>query len=110
MKHYSFDDWEQEDVLAFLTDNGYTHIKQLQDGDWCGIQRLMFTHSVCMGVTPTNPFAYRWCFEDKIEALQFIVDCKEVDDVPTSRASLKGHRYKTEPLLMEYDERGFAKW
>ncbi len=110
MRHDSFIDWDEEAVLAFLAENSYCMPRQLEDGDWIGIQELMFTTSVCMGITPTSPFTYRWCFEDEVEAMQFLLNAREVDEIPTHRSSLRGHRYLSKPLLIEKDERGFDKW
>lgn len=106
----TFEEWTDEEVDKFLTENTFTAWRRLETGEVIGILKLMFTTSVCMDVTPINPYAYRWCFEDPREAVVFFSTAKEFDEVPTHRNSLKGHRYRTKPLLVENDERGFPKW
>lgn len=80
--------------------------RQLDDGTWIGIYRLMYTWSVCSGVDSTNMFMYRWCFEEYEHALEFYNNMKELDDIPTNKTSLVGHRFGTKgPLAKKvYDE------
>lgn len=106
----SFDDWSEEEVRDFMDKNLYTLPRQLPDGEWIALVRLLTTWSVCCGITPWTPFKYRWCFRDKAEALYFLETAQEFDEVPTRKTSLKGHRYTTEPLYTEKDEFGFNKW
>lgn len=64
-----------------------------------------------MDITPTSPYAYRWCFADPVEASRFYETAVEYDEIPTVRTSLKGHRYgSNSPRLIEYDKLGFPKW
>lgn len=109
----SFEGWTKEEVESFMLSNGFITYRQLETGEWIGILPLMFTTSVCMDVTPISAFAYRWCFADAQEAIEFFKSAVEYDEIPApeKRTSLKGHRYgRKGPLLVEYDERGFAKW
>ena len=46
-------------------------------------------------------FRYRWCFEDSKEALYLLQTMTDVDEVPTKRNGLKGHRYFGRPLHVE---------
>lgn len=78
---------------------GYTEVRQLEEGDWVGILPLIFTTSVCCGIDLYSPFKYRWCFEDKKEAMLFYNSMVEFDEIPVHRTSLKGHRFTTKPLL-----------
>lgn len=109
---HSFDDWTDEEVQEFLTENNFIAFRKLETGEWIGLFPLAFTLSVCMDITPTNPYAYRWCFHDPKEATLFFATAKEYDEVPTERKSLKGHRWAkpTGPLIVEYDEQGFPRW
>ncbi|EOF9310154.1 hypothetical protein [Kluyvera ascorbata] len=44
MRHRdTFDGWSDEQVIAFMTENQYTYIRKLPDGEWCGLFRLAFT-------------------------------------------------------------------
>lgn len=106
----SFENWTNKEIDDFLVENRFIAWRKLETGEVIGILELMFTTSVCMDVTPITPYAYRWCFEDRHEAVAFFEMAKEFDEVPKHRASLKGHRYQNKPLLVENDERGFPKW
>ncbi|WP_454889995.1 hypothetical protein [Serratia quinivorans] len=106
----SFDGFSDDSVIDFMTANGYTNIRKIHDGTWSGIIRLAFTHSVCMDVSPLTPFRYRWCFEEKAEALYFVENVKEFDEIPERKQSLRGHRYLGVALYVEKDEFGLPKW
>lgn len=88
----------------------YSHIRQLDDGDWVGITKLAFTYAVCCGITEINPFTYRWCFESLEEAEFFFNTMKDFDEVPTKIDTLKGHRYLDAPRLVLYDQLGYPRW
>lgn len=100
---------DEEWFLAYLKNNRIENIRYV-DGAWCGLQQLAFTWSVCCDVTINSTFAYRWCFEDKEEALFFLNTMASFDDVPAKRESLKGHRYRDSPRMVQFDNLGFAKW
>lgn len=104
-----FDGWSDEQVEDFLKTHLYEYPRKLSDGSWCGLSKLMFTWSVCMDIDEFSPFKYRWCFEDFAEAMYFLQTAEDFDEVPERRESLKGHRYKTAPLLVLHDERGFPR-
>lgn len=99
-----------DEIIAYLEDLGYEHIRKLEDGEWVLIMPLLFTVSVCCGVGKTTSYKYRWCFKDPKEARYFFKNCKTYDEIPTKRSSLKGHRYFDEPRLIEYDKNGFPLW
>lgn len=105
-----FDEWDDEKVITYLTLNGFTNLKKLEDGSWCGLYRLAFTWSVCTDITYLTPYAYRWCFKDKAEADYFLENLKEFDEVPVKRTSLVGHRFSGEARLMAFDNLGLKKW
>lgn len=108
----SFVDVPEEEIRAFLTQSGFIDFRQLEDGTVIGLLPLMYTLSVCCDVTPTTAYHYRWCFEDREEAVYFFQSVKKFNEVPTRRKSLKGHRFprRSGPLLEENDENGFPKW
>lgn len=106
-------DWysaSDEEIEQFLLKEGYLACRKLDDGEWIALLPLAFTLSVCCGPDFINAYQYRWCFKDHEEAVHFFKTCKEVDEIPTRRESLKGHRYARAPLLVEYDEFGHARW
>lgn len=99
-----------EEMREFLLQQGFLRVRQLADDSWIGVLRLAFTTSVCMDIDEVTPFRYRWCFSDPAEANHFFESAVDYDEVPIKRKSLKGHRYRDEPLLREQDEFGFDKW
>lgn len=108
--HDAFEGMTKQEIDEFFQLNQFQAWRQLETGEWIGLYRLTFTLSVCMDVTPYSSYAYRWCFEDHNEAAIFFAQAVEYDEVPTQRNSLKGHRYRTAPLLIEKNELGFDKW
>lgn len=105
-----FDNWSDQDVIARLEGESFIHPRKLADGSWVAIYRLAFTWSVCCDITKQTPYAYRWCFKDKEEALYFLETLEEFDDIPVRRESLTGHRYNTEPRLYAFNELGMSRW
>lgn len=103
-------DLTPEQVAAFLKEQHFTHHRQLEDGSWIGVHRLITTWAVFMDIDLVTTFRYRWCFRDPAEALYFFETAKDFDEIPEVRNSLVGHRYVTAPLLVEYDELGYKKW
>lgn len=103
-----------EQVLEFFDSNGLesTMSKKLKEGDWVCILPLAFSTSVCVGVTQTECFTYRWCFNDVQTAIDFFLEIQELDEIPTDKQKehLVGHRYVRKPLYMAYDAYGFQKW
>lgn len=99
-----------EEMQIFLHENGFSKVRQLEDNTWIGILKLAFTTSVCVDIDEFSPFQYRWCFEDPAEANYFFETIKDYREIPKRRASLRGHRYRGEPLLREKDEYGYDKW
>lgn len=101
---------DDKEFEAFLRGRGYQYVRKLEDGEWIFITQLFSTMAVCCGSDYTTSFKYRWCFKDPYEAKYFFDTCREYDEVPTLRNSLAGHRYTSNPLLIEYDKYGFPKW
>ncbi|HGV4939764.1 TPA: hypothetical protein ACNHBH_002515 [Klebsiella pneumoniae] len=106
----SFKRMTPEEMHEYLLQQGFLRVRQLADDSWIGVLKLAFTTSVCMDIDEVSPFRYRWCFSDPSEAHHFFETAVDYDEVPTKRDSLKGHRYRGEPLLREKDEFGFNKW
>lgn len=53
-----FTEWMRSPAAQFLG------AKRLPDGTYVGVQRLMFTHAICIGVTPSAAYTRRYCYED----------------------------------------------
>lgn len=99
-----------EDLIIFLESQGFTHLKQLEGGDWVGILPLAFSTSVCSGIDWMTPFKYRWCFKHPKDAIEFLKNMQDFDDIPCDMSKIVGHRYIDKPLIRVKDERGFDKW
>lgn len=106
----SFSSMTDDEVSKWLIENGITKFRKLKDGEWICLYKLMFTMSVCCGVDMGSMYKYRWCFADHKEAEKFFNECENYDDIPSSRKSLKGHRYLDKPRIVEYDEKGYPRW
>lgn len=106
-----FEGWSDEKINTFMQENSFLAWRRLEDGEYIGLIKLLFTMSVCTGIEPNTPYKYRWCFKDAREAINFYGQAKEFDEIPEQRTSLKGHRYlPNKPLLVEYASNGFPKW
>ena len=56
----SFEGWPDSEVHDYLTTKcGIIHARKLPDGSWTGLLRLLYTLSVCMGITPTDALDYQ---------------------------------------------------
>ena len=106
----NFNNMTPQQVEEYLIQQGFIKVRQLNDGCWIGVLKLVFTTSVCMDIGEISPFSYRWCFQDQREADHFFNTAVDFDEVPEMRNSLRGHRYRDRPLLVEKDEFGFDKW
>lgn len=102
---------QKEVDIHFLLANGYENPRQLEDGSWVAIMRLIFTWSVCVDIDVVSPYRYRYCFEDRKEAYDFLSKIKEFDEAPVGYSSLRGHRTTMEEYrLRSFDELGYARW
>lgn len=107
----SFEDLSDDEVIGYLTNvERFTNVRKIADGSFVGCVALAFTTGVFVDISENSPFAYRWCFADHNEAVAFCNTVEKFDEVPTSRKSLKGHRYVLESRLAVIDNLGFVKW
>ncbi len=106
-----FDRLSPEQIREFLLEQGFLRVRQLEDSSWIGVLRLAFTTSVCMDIDEFSPFRLSAGVSlTQQTANHFFETAVDYDEAPTKRDSLKGHRYRGEPLLREKDEFGFDKW
>lgn len=70
-----------EDLLAFLTANGYTHLRVLEDGTVCGLGKLLFTTGLHIGLNE-QMWERRYCFEDPAKALAELQRLENEDSIP----------------------------
>lgn len=79
------------EFLAFLTANNCTHVRELPDGTFAGLHKLMFTTAICTGLDSFG-WAYRWCFEDPALAASELAQLEAMDDEPTGYIARRGGR------------------
>ena len=97
-------------MIPYMESEGFTEVRQLEDGSWIGIYPLFATWSVCLDVTKDTSYGYRWCFKDPEEAFYFCDNIKEFDEIPEHSTSLQGHRFAREPRLAATDQLGLKRW
>lgn len=51
------------------TELGYLGAKKLEDGTYVGVQRLLYTLAICVGVSEIKPYERRYCYDNAAEAL-----------------------------------------
>lgn len=66
---------------AFLAENGYYAIRQLPDGTWAALIRLMFTTGMCVGIHSFG-WTRRYCYENECNARGALADLQAWDDAP----------------------------
>lgn len=70
-----------QELLAFLKDNGYFHLRVLEDGAVVGLGKLMFTTALHIGLTELS-WERRYCYEDPALAEKAIAALKTGEDFP----------------------------
>jgi hypothetical protein len=63
--------------------NNFTHWRQLDDGTYIAIGRLMFSVALFIDVQPITPYRKRFCFPSLDLAIAAYTDMQTPDDVPT---------------------------
>ena len=111
VENLAYPGMNDEQVMDFLIKNYYEHPRKLADGSWVALYMLATTWSVCTDITKESPYAYRWCFTDKNEAMYFLDTIEEFDEIPTRTQSLRGHRFDGGfARVIHYDKDGYRKW
>lgn len=72
---------DKSQFLQFLADNGYFNVRELSDGTFAALYRLMFTTAICTGLDEMG-WAYRWCFDDPVLAATELSRIEAMDDEP----------------------------
>lgn len=70
-----------EDLLEFLTSEGYKHARVLEDGTVVACSELLYTRALYVGLTYTG-WDKRYCFEDRERAVVELAKLKDQDSVP----------------------------
>lgn len=63
--------------------NNYSDWRQLEDGTYIAVGRLMFTVALFVGVGAVAPYRKRYCFPTLALAFDAFNDMRTPDDVPT---------------------------
>lgn len=74
---------------SYLLENGYTHIRELEDGSVAALHRLLFTTGLCVDLNQVG-WASRYCFEDKAKAIEQLALLKDADSVPQGFVARRG--------------------
>jgi len=69
------------EFLKFLAENGYFNVRELPDGTFAGLYKLLFTTAICTGLDEMG-YAYRWCFDDPVLALTELTRIETMDEQP----------------------------
>lgn len=77
-------DGQQDEFTKKMRDElGYVGAKRLSDGTYIGLQPLMFTLAICMGVNRYSAYTRRYCYESGPDCLTAYQNITSKDDVPT---------------------------
>lgn len=61
----------------------YVGAKRLPDGNYAGVQRLLYTYGLCLGVTFESPYEKRFCFDDLSQCLLAFSQLESARDEPS---------------------------
>lgn len=71
-------------------DYGYLCARRLPDGCYIGLQRLMFTIALCVGITEGTPFERRYCYENAGDAIHEFEFMTHQDHEPQGWVARRG--------------------
>lgn len=72
---------QQDDFTAWMVrEAGFRGAKRMPDGNYAGIMRLAFTNAICLGVTPSDTFTFRFCYEDSTQCLSEYQRASSIND------------------------------
>lgn len=75
---------QQDDFTEWMRSEGcFMGAKRLPDGSYAGFKRLLYTHAICLGVTPMSAYSRRFCYEDTASCLQSYAELQSREDTPT---------------------------
>lgn len=67
---------------SYLQDQGYTPVRQLPDGSWAGLTRLLYTTGLCLGLSELG-HQRRFCYGKEADALKALNHLQSASDEPT---------------------------
>jgi hypothetical protein len=77
------------EFLKFLEEQGYFSVRELPDGSFAGLYRLLYTTAVCTGLCEDG-WVYRYCFDDPALAAAGLASLQEMDDEPPGFIARRG--------------------
>lgn len=73
-----------DEFIDWLTrEQGFACARRLPDGTYVGVCNLMFTKGLCIGVTPFQTYARRYCYQSLGDALAEYNLLQTGDDLPS---------------------------
>jgi hypothetical protein len=80
MAQPSFKPATEEEMITFLTQQGYTNIRAVEGG-FVGLVRLIYTTGLCIGIDAWG-YEGRYCYGDRFLAERACNAMKSIDDEP----------------------------
>lgn len=77
------DDQQDEFTAWMRLDASFVGAKRLADGTYAGVLPLLFTHAICLGVTPHVAYQKRYCYQDTPTCLHEYSNLSSFNDEPT---------------------------
>lgn len=65
------------------TDYRFMAAKVLPDGTYVGVQALLTSYAICIGITPMTAYQLRYCCVHLADCFEAYSGLKKGDDVPT---------------------------
>ena len=81
----------------FFFEQGYTAVRQLPDGRWIGVLKLIYTCGLVVGLDESG-YQYRYCYHRYVDAVRDAERWDGVDDPPGPWVKLKGHKERGDVL------------
>lgn len=72
----------EDELLAFLMDQGYSVLVKIPNRGWCGIKRMLFTTGLFYNITFDSTGDGRYCFETRYEATAALIAWDGATDPP----------------------------
>lgn len=72
---------EKDELVAYLGSLGYHHVRRLPDGTIVGLNRLIYTHALYVGLDATS-YRRRYCYENLVDAIGAVQEMTSGEDEP----------------------------
>ena len=78
-----------EQLKAFLEEEGYTRLKEIEGRGVCGVKQFMFTWAIVYGLDEMG-LRGRWCYNNAIEPVVYLETWDGKEDPPGNWIKYKG--------------------